>query len=189
MEEKKQYSVRSRIIAIIFLVFIMGVILLVIPVIISVIGYNKNIAKYKDIMSDYPYDEYETLIEVGNDMFKEKGIMDITVKPKEVIMDGMERNDNGYTCKLTLNNDKSIRIVPDISVVIQLSKDYEILSSNYLSEEEYREVIKNNIKNNWRDNFRLGMAIELLICVLLLVSIPGKFWDKFDDKFKIKNIV
>ena len=167
----------------------MVVILWVIPVIISVIGYNKDIAKYKDIMSDYPYDEYETLIEVGNDMFKEKGIMDITVKPKDVIINGIKRKENGYTCILTLNNDKSIWFVPDISVVIQLSKDYEILSSDYLSEEEYREFIKNSIKNNWRNNFAILMEIELVICLLLLVFIPEKFWDKFEDKFKIKNIV
>ena len=171
MKDEQQDSTRSIIFWIIKTVIISLMMMSIIPIIFSVNFYNVNIKNYQDEMSNYPYEEYNYLIEASKDMFKEKEIMDFSVKTEDVIMDMEDKQENGYICKFKLNKGKEDKFIPDISVIVQLSKDFEILSFNYLSDEEYAQVIKNSIKDRCLDYTQCVILLETLIVVIILVKV------------------
>lgn len=153
--EEKRYSIRK---SILITIMVFGAI----PAIVAVIFYNVNIAKYRDNMTKYPYEEYEYLVEVGNNMFKEKGSINIDEKPKDVIMDIKKQGEN-YICKFVLNNNNEDKYIPNIGMTAQLSEDFEIISLDYFSEEEYAQVIEISIKEGAVNMCASIFTIELVI--------------------------
>lgn len=154
--EEKRYSMRKS-------VLIRIMLFVVIPAIVAVIFYNLNIAKYKDNMTNYPYKEYEYLVEVGNNLFKEKGIININEKPKDVIIEDIEKQGENYICKLMLNNNKDDKYIPNVRVTAQLSEDFEIISLDYFLEEEYAQVIGIRIKESAWNVGGIILTVELVI--------------------------
>ena len=153
------------------------ILLLVLPAIAAKVWTNYTIYKYQEHIESYSYETYEYLLEVAENLFrKDQTIIDIKSKPDDIIIDKFKIQDDKYICKLHWDINKDLKYCPTADINIELSNKLEVISvtSNYSSEEVYKDAFKEEIESVSQDIYLYGLAAELLLVCVIMFLKAGK---------------
>lgn len=117
---------------------------LIILVIMSAVSYCYMSLNYRNELESYSEITYQHLNEIADNIIsKEQGI-NLAAIPEDVAEYEILKKDGRIVFKYSLDNDKGMQFASPARMELELSEDFEIISSqtNYVSEERYVRDIK-----------------------------------------------
>lgn len=178
MKEKRYYcdwalSVSKEEIKPLFLVlFIIS--LFVVTAISSLIYYNIIMHNHGEDLEAYSESAYKYLDEIADNVIGKDGIK-VAAIPEDVVEYEITYKDGEIIFKYSLDNNKGKEFATSASMVVTLSKDFEVLSKepNYSSKEEYIKSHKIGFYICVPLFGVLTWSVMLLVsCFVMLVAIP-----------------
>lgn len=117
---------------------------LIILVVSSAASYGVISLKYRHELDSYSERTYQHLNEIADNIIsKEQGI-NLSAIPEDVAKYEILKKDDGILFKYSLDNNKGMQFASPARMELELSKDFEIISSqtNYVSEQRYVRDVK-----------------------------------------------
>ncbi len=117
---------------------------LIILVIASVVSYCFMSLNYRNELESYSESTYQHLNEIADNIIsKEQGI-DLSAIPEDVAEYEILKKDDRIIFKYSLDNNKGMQFAGPARMELELSEDFEIISSqtNYVSEQRYVRDVK-----------------------------------------------
>ena len=157
--------------------------LVVVTAISSLIYYNIMMYNHGEDLEAYSESAYKYLYEIADNVIGKDGIKEAAI-PEDVVEYEITYKDGEIIFKYSLDNNKGKEFATSASMIVTLSKDFEVLSKepNYSSKEEY-------IKSH-----KIGFYICIPIfgvltwtvmavasCIVMVVAIPISMVHKKKD--------
>lgn len=161
--------------------------IIIVSLIVGSIFYNKEKENYNEELNSYSENDYINLNNIANNTIEKDRIN--TVSIPDTVEYEIIKKDNQITYNLFLKNSKAKKWSDSTSIMVTLSKNYEILDKvpNYCSKENYVKTLKFNFYVIISLFSIMTSCIILLIIVLLLViALPISMLHKKIDMIKNK---
>lgn len=161
--------------------------IIIVSLIVGSIFYNKEKENYNEELNSYSENDYINLNNIANNTIEKDRIN--TVSIPDTVEYEIIKKDNQITYNLFLKNSKAKKWSDSTSIMVTLSKNYEILDKvpNYYSKENYVKTLKFNFYVIISLFSIMTSCIILLIIVLLLViALPISMLHKKIDMIKNK---
>lgn len=161
--------------------------LVVVTAISSLIYYNIMMYNHGEDLEAYSESAYKYLYEIADNVIGKDGIKEAAI-PEDVVEYEITYKDGEIIFKYSLDNNKGKKFATSASMIVTLSKDFEVLSKepNYSSKEEYIKIHKIVFYIcipifgvlTW-------MVMAVASCIVMAVAIPISMVHKKKDMKKI----
>lgn len=158
----------------------------VVTAISSLINYNIMMHNHGEDIETYSESVYEYLDEIADNVISKDGI-NVAAIPEDVVKYEITYKDDEIIFKYSLDNNEGRKFATSASMIVTLSKDFEVLSRepNFSSEEEY---VKQHKMAFYMLSFSYGfctwIVMTMVSCIGIVVAVPISMMHKEKDMKK-----